>query len=989
MKDEVPPIRPERWPVVALGLLALALIAGGWEASRVQERVILERRYAELTSIGQLKVREIADWRWERLSDVRVFTHGSLLAELAGDWFDRPQDAALRARITRRLRDMRDDMGYLDVLVTAPDARLGLSANGDHDRLDAATAALARDAVGPRQRVFGDFYRCTVCGRIHVDVLGPLVAVSGRVTGVLILRSDPAERLYPRIASWPTPSATAETLLVRREGDHVLYLNELRHRKDAALSLRLPLADRTVPAAAAVLAQTGRFQGVDYRGKAVLADIRPVPGSPWSMVAKVDLDEALADARLWTKIIGTVVALLLLLAVMTLAFLTRRRQRNLYRLRLEAQQARLAEARQHAMVLAESEERFRTTLYSIGDAVITLDTDGRVQHMNPTAETLTGWRETEATGHPIEEVFRIVNEETRELVENPARRVLESGKIAGLANHTVLIARDGTERPIDDSGAPIRAAGGDPRGVVLVFRDQTRDREARARQRWLSSILEQSLNEVFVLDTETLRFVYVSPGALANLGYSMDEMRAMTPFDIARGTSADRMAALVAPLQSGERARIEFESVHRRRDGSCYDVFIALQMLAGPARPQLLAIGLDVTARNQLEETLRQAQRMEAIGRLAGGIAHDFNNLLSVINNYADFGIEALPAGNPVRDDLGQIRMAGRRAAALTRQLLAFGRKQIFQPEFLDMGAVVTEIEPMLRRLIGEHVVLRTSCEPVVWSVLADRGQIEQVLVNLAANARDAMPDGGTLTIETANAELDADYAASHVGASPGRYVALTVSDTGVGIDEDTRPHVFEPFFTTKPVGLGTGLGLATVYGIVKQSGGNVWVYSEPGRGASFRVYLPAAHDATVAPARRDQAAGEDAGAETVLVVEDEPAVRALAARILQLRGYRVVVADGGPEALRLCGDDGLSAVDLLITDVVMPHMSGRQLADTLRARWPALKVLYMSGYTEDAIVHHGVLEPGIDFLGKPFTARELARKVRATLDGSRPALKA
>jgi CheY-like chemotaxis protein len=272
---------------------------------------------------------------------------------------------------------------------------------------------------------------------------------------------------------------------------------------------------------------------------------------------------------------------------------------------------------------------------------------------------------------------------------------------------------------------------------------------------------------------------------------------------------------------------------------------------------------------------------------------------------------------------------------------------------------------------------------------LADRGQIEQVLVNLAANARDAMPDGGTLTIETANAELDADYAASHVGASPGRYVALTVSDTGVGIDEDTRPHVFEPFFTTKPVGLGTGLGLATVYGIVKQSGGNVWVYSEPGRGASFRVYLPAAHDATVAPARRDQAAGEDAGAETVLVVEDEPAVRALAARILQLRGYRVVVADGGPEALRLCGDDGLSAVDLLITDVVMPHMSGRQLADTLRARWPALKVLYMSGYTEDAIVHHGVLEPGIDFLGKPFTARELARKVRATLDGSRPALKA
>ena len=379
------------------------------------------------------------------------------------------------------------------------------------------------------------------------------------------------------------------------------------------------------------------------------------------------------------------------------------------------------------------------------------------------------------------------------------------------------------------------------------------------------------------------------------------------------------------------------------------------------------------------EEQLRVAHRMESIGRLAGGVAHDFNNLLTVISNHADFALEDLAEGDPLRTGLFEIRKAADRAAALTRQLLAFSRKQVMQPQVLDLNKIVGGMEAMLRRLLGETVELSVGLALGLGKVMADPGQIEQVVMNLAVNARDAMPNGGKLTIETADFEMDQACANQHAGLKPGPHVMLSVTDTGCGMDEETRARLFEPFFTTKEVGRGTGLGLATVYGIVKQSGGSIGVRSQPGQGSTFNVYLPRElSEETNAPAPRKASAG---GSETILVVEDEEAVRNLAKRILSEAGYTVLTAAEGSEALLIC-EQCQGAVHLMLTDVIMPRMNGGELADRLVKLYPKLRVVFMSGYTDNDIVHHGVLDPGTHFIGKPFHPAELRRIVRQVLDG-------
>jgi PAS domain S-box-containing protein len=391
----------------------------------------------------------------------------------------------------------------------------------------------------------------------------------------------------------------------------------------------------------------------------------------------------------------------------------------------------------------------------------------------------------------------------------------------------------------------------------------------------------------------------------------------------------------------------------------------------------LTAIIRDVTARRQLEEQFRQAQKMQSVGRLAGGVAHDFNNLLTVISGHADLVLRDLGPEDPLRRRFSVIQLATARAADLTRQLLAFSRKQVLEPKILDLNAVVEGVEPMLRRLIGEDVELATRPAEGLGHVEADPGQMTQILVNLAVNARDAMPTGGRLTLETDDVELDEEYARRHPEARPGRYVMLAVSDSGVGMDEAIRPHIFEPFFTTKEPGTGTGLGLSTVYGIVKQSNGNIEVYSEPGQGTTFRIYLPRVDRAP--ETEPVPVPGEHAGWETILVVEDDEMVRALTCELLQEAGYTVLEARHGGDALDIA-QRYHGPIHLLLTDVVMPEMGGRELAGRLAPRRAGMKVLYMSGYTSDAIVHHGVLDEREAFLPKPLTAAVLLAKVREVL---------
>ena len=381
-----------------------------------------------------------------------------------------------------------------------------------------------------------------------------------------------------------------------------------------------------------------------------------------------------------------------------------------------------------------------------------------------------------------------------------------------------------------------------------------------------------------------------------------------------------------------------------------------------------------------MQEQLQQSQRLEAVGRLAGGIAHDFNNLLTVITGAGTLVLEDMPRDNPSRRDVEDVVAAGTRAAALTAQLLAYSRKQVLQPQMIDVSAVLDDVQTMLRRLIGEQITIDVAAHATTWMVLADPNQLEQVILNLALNARDAMPDGGTITFETQHVIIGSEYSSTHLGVTPGEYVILAVSDTGVGMDEVTRAQIFEPFFTTKPVGAGTGLGLATVYGIVRQSGGHIYVCSEPGLGTTFKIYLPHAVGVNgtgpVSVSQRHPAVG---GGESVLLVEDAADVREFVARVLRRTGYTVRMADSPGAALSAL-DDETTQFDLLLSDVIIPGINGRELADLVLQRRPEIAVLFMSGYTDNAIVHHGVLDPRINLLHKPFTPDQLLLEIRRTL---------
>src|SRR5216110_1072493 len=478
------------------------------------------------------------------------------------------------------------------------------------------------------------------------------------------------------------------------------------------------------------------------------------------------------------------------------------------------------------------------------------------------------------------------------------------------------------------------------------------------------------------------RFLAVNAAVVRMLGY--ETAAQVLSLDMARDVYADaaERQRLVERDTYSDRQYDNVEATWKRRDGRLLTVQLSVRAVRNAAGQveYYETFVRDVTDQRRLQQQVLQSQKMEAVGRLAGGVAHDFNNLLTVITSYSDLLLEYLAPGDAKRDDLEQVRKAADGAAALTRQLLAFSRQQVVEPRVVSLNTVVEGLQKILRRVIGEDIEVTIALAPDLESVRADVGQLEQVLMNLVVNARDAMPTGGRLTVETANVEHDPEYARDREAAAVRRFAMLAVTDTGCGMDEATKARIFEPFFTTKETGKGTGLGLATVYGIVQQSGGFIWVYSEPGRGTTFKVYLPrvdaAAEDAGASTAPADL----PRGTETVLVAEDEAAVRAVTREVLERQGYVVLEAPHGAAALDIAAQHR-GPIQLLVTDVVMPGLSGRQLADRLARLRPDTKVLYVSGYTDDAVVRHGVLEAGIAYLQKPFTIDSLARKVREVLD--------
>lgn len=467
------------------------------------------------------------------------------------------------------------------------------------------------------------------------------------------------------------------------------------------------------------------------------------------------------------------------------------------------------------------------------------------------------------------------------------------------------------------------------------------------------------------------------------VGYSREELAQLTFQKITYPDDLEADLEQTQRLLAGEIETYSMEKRYIRRDSSIVWVNLTTSLVREPTGEPKYFIGVvqDISQRKQLEEQYHHSQKMEAIGRLAGGVAHDFNNLLTVINGYSELSLNRLSEADPLQKPIREIQKAGERAARLTSQLLAFSRQQILQPKILDLNEVIAETSLMLKRLIGEDIELVTFTRANLGRVKADPGQIEQVIMNLAVNARDAMPQGGKLTIDLANVELDEEFARRRMEIPPGSYVRLAISDTGVGMDKETQKRIFEPFFTTKGLGKGTGLGLATVYGIVSQSGGSILVYSEPGWGTTFKIYLPWAKEISeTVPTSHVPKIYPSPGTETILLVEDESGVRDLVRDTLKEEGYVVLVAGNSAEALRLCHQHP-DPIHLLLTDVVMPGLSGPQLAQALLPLRPHLRTLYMSGYTDEAIVQHGVLEAGVAFLHKPFTPQTLTHKVREVLE--------
>jgi PAS domain S-box-containing protein len=634
--------------------------------------------------------------------------------------------------------------------------------------------------------------------------------------------------------------------------------------------------------------------------------------------------------------------------------------------------------------LVQREELFHLISENAADMIAVVDMEGKRLYNSLSYEKALGYSPEELQSSSS---FEQIHPDDRERVKKATEDARRSG--IGSTLEYRLRHKNGSWLVLESTSSVIRNSDGEPEKLVIVNRDVTERKKAegalRRSEAGFRSVVEDAPYGIYRASTSG-RFLQVNPALQKMLGYQLVEelLRRDLASEIFR--HAGEYQRLTEALTGTEEVK-DIELEWKRQDGTPITVRCSGRRIndenGAPAYFEVFAE--DVTEKRILEKQLRMAQKMEAIGRLSGGIAHDFNNLLGVIIGYSRVLNKALTTNAALREHAVEIEKAGQRAASLTKQLLAFSRQQVLTPAVLNLNTLASDMEKMLPRLLGEDIEVSLLLDPELGDVKADQSQVEQVIMNLAVNARDAMPLGGKLKIQTSNVELDQAYTWNHPGSKVGSYVLLAVTDTGTGMDAGTLTHIFEPFFTTKERGKGTGLGLATVYGVVKQSNGYIWVDSAPGKGASFQIYLPRHVGQPAADEQIIDSSEKLRGTETILLVEDAEPLRKLAQAFLEAGGFRVLSAESGESALEVMASFG-GTFDLLLTDVVMPGINGRVLAEQMLPRQPGMRVLYMSGYTDSFIAGHGVLDPGTHLLHKPFTEEILIRKVREVLDGGKKA---
>jgi PAS domain S-box-containing protein len=1222
-----PAVKDERNPVsfrfsllaFTFFLIAATVIIGiAYRYYRAQKEAVEHEVRIQLLSIADLKVKEISDWLAQRMDEVRLLMADRAAARVMQRVASGAGEQSGRAEIQTWLNEICLRLHYANATLVDARGNPVLSA-GSGFADPGHLRQVAGEVLRTNRIFFHDLQTGGPANAVHLGLNFPLQAApGGQPFGAVLFSINPAEHLYPLLRTWPFESRSGETLLVRREGDEVVYLNDTRFHPDAALRLRIPLSHGDTPSVKAVLGAHGIVEGSGSRGVPVIAAVRAVPDMPWFLLAKMDAEEVQGPIRRRSVLLILATASLILAVGAAILALWRRQQLQLYKADIERQalvghydylsrfandiillldnDGRILEANdravssygfsreelrqktvrdlRHASDLAEFErqwkevsergsmvfegvhqtrdgrpfpveisvrflhvgenqfrqsiirditerktldEKLRRTLdthtaviESSASAIVTVTPDFHVASWNKAAERIFGWTAEATLGGPA----LFVPPHRLENAKDVHQRAMRGEVISGMRG--LGLCKDGRTITLSISAAGLHDRDGSPAGVVMNFLDTTEQTMAEEALQRNEALYRATFDQAAVgMNYVSIdgRFLRVNPRYCELLGYSQEELLRLRFQEITYPDDLQGENERVEALLSGKGSTTSYNKRYIRKDGSLVWLHVTISLLRSESGEPLHFVGVveDVTERLHAEEALRQSeerfrrvvesapegilverdtrivyanstalslfgasspeligrnvpdlakpqdreeirersalsvsgtavppveriflrmdgtpfpvevsatpieydrqpaslvflrdikerkqaeaekralegqllqvQKMESLGRLAGGVAHDFNNHLTVIAGYCDMLLASLKPSLG-REEVEEIRAAGQRAGTLTQQLLAFGRRQIAERKPLDLNELVAESGNMLGRLIGEQIQIVTSLDPALGLVVADRGQMAQVLMNLVINARDAMPSGGRILLETRNIDVDENFRPSKE-ASPGRYVLLSVADTGSGMSEEVLKHIFEPFFTTKGVGLGTGLGLSTVYGTVKQSGGWIRAESQVGEGSRFLIYLPRVAAAAVVAERPAAPPEVTGGEETVLVAEDQPEVRRLALRILKSNGYRLLEASSGPEALELSRRHA-GPIHLLLTDVVMPEMTGRELAGRLRESRPNIKVLYVSGYTADIIGREGVLDQGVDYLPKPFTPAQLAVKVREVLGQSK-----
>jgi PAS domain S-box-containing protein len=979
---------PSFWLAV-FALISRAILAGGLAYSRYEMNLIRREEYRNLAVIAEMKARLITEWREERLLHVAKASHDPFLRKAIADFIKAPGNPDLASDLRKKFEleqkgfDLEQKgLAYADVLLIDPDGKTLLSVPPKQADLFPIEKEAIENAIVSRQAVLSDLFRVPGGDEVRMDAVAPVLADHDRPLAVLVGRIIANTTLYPLCRFWPTPSRTAETILVKVEGGEVLVLNDLRHGENTALSTRYPLNRTELPAVQAAMGKTGIFEGRDYRNIEVLADLRPVPGSPWFMVAQVDRGEILAEATYRATITGFLVAISILLTASVIAFIYRHREIELLKALYQSER----EQRQAVEV-------FRITLYGIGDAVITTDKAGLISHMNRMAEKLTGWEESEAKGRPVEEVFKIIGEELRITVENPVRRVLNERTVVELAGHTLLVGRDGLDRPVADSGAPIRDDSGAIVGVVLVFRDQTQERAAHRSleesEERFRKLVENAPDAIFV-EVDGV-FAYLNPVAVKLFGAdSQNELLHRPVLERCHSAFHEQVKERLRLLNVETKQVSPLEEKYIRLDGTLIDVEVSAVPTTYKDRQGALVFARDIRERKGIEQErekfeaqLFQAQKLEALGVLAGGIAHDFNNILGIISGYTEMAQWGAAKGSQVWENLQEARVGIGRAAELVQQILAFSSSRSRERKPFQVALVVKEALKMLRATLPSTIEIKEDVASNA-AVLGDPTQIHQVMMNLCTNAAHAMQDGGgLLAVSLTDVRLGPEAVRPHSGLQPGPYVKLAVQDTGHGIDSSILDRIFDPFFTTKGPGVGTGLGLAVVHGIVHSHGGAIEVDSPPGRGTIFQVLLPAMKSAP--EPETVEAEPLPRGRERILVVDDEPALALVTKQMLERLGYGVEYRTNGIDALdAFRHQSGDNSFDLVITDMTMPHLTGVDLAGQLHQLKPDLPIILCTGFSDqvDAEKAKGLGIQGC--LLKPVVMKDLAHLVRNALDGKK-----